>query len=281
MKKTSKAVGILGMHRSGTSMITRTLNYLGVELGKESGLQIRGKRFNPEGYWEHKGIMLRQRQILKVFSRSWDTHLPLPDNWWKYKAIVPYKIRLKEIVRNEFSTKELWGWKDPGTSLLLPMWQELLHELNIPVSYVIVIRNPLDVAASLHNRNNFSKKKSFNIWCLYTLSALIGSEHSHRIIIHYDQFINNLESKTEEVCTWMGLETSSLEEVQKSLKSFVNPDLQHSKSSVEDLINEKDTTSVIATLYQLILKAEKEPVLLNDVKFNRKIQEIYKELYGK
>ncbi len=280
MKAISEAVCVLGMHRSGTSMITRALNIAGVDLGRESRLNEAGK-FNPEGYWEHKEITLRQQQILKAFSRSWDTRLPLPEYWQTSRAIAPYKIKLKELVINEFMEKKLWGWKDPRTSLLLPMWLDLLQELNIRLSCVIVVRNPLDVASSLSYRNGFTKEKSFDIWCLYTLSSLIASEQSNRVIIHYDKFINNWESEFERVNSKLGIKVSDRNSMRHSMSTFLHPELQHYQSGLKELIKDKAASEEVLSLYTLLLREEKSPEALSSYSFNHKIREMYKKLYGK
>lgn len=279
MNEQLKAVCILGMHRSGTSMITRSLNLLGVDLGKDSELIMKGEKFNPKGYWEHREITLRQQQLLKKFSKSWDMQVPLPEKWLESRAIFSLKKRLKQIIIKEFAEKKLWGWKDPRTSLLLPMWQEIFKELNINPLYVIVVRNPLDVANSLYLRNGFSKGKSFRIWCLYTLSSFLGSEHSSRIIIHYDDFLKNWENKLKEVAKILDIIIPNHEKLHKSVHSFIHPEFQNSKSTVKDLIKEKEVSQITVSLYKLILEIEDSPNFLNSEYFTNQIRKMYKELY--
>ncbi|MGN2275043.1 sulfotransferase family protein [Priestia megaterium] len=280
MNEQLKAVCILGMHRSGTSMITRSLNLLGVNLGKGSKLIMKEEKFNPKGHWEHKEITLRQQQILKKFSQSWDLQVPLPENWWKSKVIFSLKKRLKQIIMNDFTEKKLWGWKDPRTSLLLPMWQEIFQELNINPLYVIVVRNPLDVANSLYLRNGFSKEKAFRIWNLYTLSSFIGSEYSSRMVLHYEDFLKNWDIKLKEVAKTLGIIIPEYENLYKSVYSFINPEFQHSKSSLEDLLKEKEVSKITISLYNLALEIEDSPELLSSSYFKNQIHKMYKELYN-
>jgi hypothetical protein len=58
-----RIVCVLGMHRSGTSVVTRVLNLLGVFLGPEDRL-IRPATDNPRGFWEHGPIMRLNQRIL-------------------------------------------------------------------------------------------------------------------------------------------------------------------------------------------------------------------------
>src|SRR5215469_9555194 len=80
-----RAVFVLGMHRSGTSAVTRVLNLLGVELG--TGLMAASPD-NERGYWEHLGIVQEHDQLLEALGSSWDDVRALPPDWTKNPAAV-------------------------------------------------------------------------------------------------------------------------------------------------------------------------------------------------
>lgn len=63
--RTQDIVCILGMHRSGTSALTRVLNLIGVDLGSEEILTTEPVADNPKGYWEHGEITAISDAILK------------------------------------------------------------------------------------------------------------------------------------------------------------------------------------------------------------------------
>ena len=165
-----KTICVLGMHRSGTSAIARAVNLLGVYLGPQDKL-MPPQEDNPEGFWEHMDIFSFHERLLRVLARSWDHVLPMPEEWWKKPEIEPYRQELKDLIRREFEGQPVWMWKDPRTSLLLPLWKETLQELGIDVCYLHCLRNPLDVAAPLKKRSGLSKNRSFALWLLYTLSS--------------------------------------------------------------------------------------------------------------
>ena len=56
----------LGMHRSGTSLVSRMLNLLGVHLGTDQSLSGTNED-NPKGYWEHHTFALLNDEILARF----------------------------------------------------------------------------------------------------------------------------------------------------------------------------------------------------------------------
>lgn len=274
-EKKRKAVCILGMHRSGTSAITRAINLLGVELGDKQDL-LPASHENPEGYWEHARIVDIQERMLNVLSSSWDTRIPLPDNWWKTPEIQFLKQELLELVQREFGQYQTWGWKDPRTCLLLPVWHEIFQELNIDVSFVMVIRNPLDVAASLIKRDSFSKEESLGIWTLYTLSAFFWSKNFNRVVVQYDKFLDDWESTLRQVSETLDLPWPQNDnELKREMSTFLQPNLRHSKSAVDETLKDDTIADVVKTAYELCLEADKYPSMLNSKDFTNQISQLF------
>ena len=68
VKSTRKSpIIVLGMHRSGTSLLTRALMECGLYLGEEGDLVSPHEADNPEGYWEHKQVVSINDRILGIF----------------------------------------------------------------------------------------------------------------------------------------------------------------------------------------------------------------------
>ena len=70
---------VLGMHRSGTSAVTRILNLLGADVGPEDDLLT--EYDNPSGHWESKALVACNDRILAAFGRSWDFPPWLGPDW--------------------------------------------------------------------------------------------------------------------------------------------------------------------------------------------------------
>ncbi|WP_062047170.1 sulfotransferase family protein [Bacillus sp. JCM 19034] len=275
-----KVVCILGMHRSGTSMTARMLNLLGVHLGNPIEIISKGGQFNQKGFWEHKGITRTQQQLLRALSYSWDTTRPLPERWWKSKKIEPHRKSLEAIIKRDFSKVKLWGWKDPRTCLLVPLWNELLLDKHVNSNYLIVVRNPLDVARSLEARNSFSLEKSFQIWLLYTLSALYWTNGKKRMLIEYDDFLQNWEERISDIVTKLQLQPPN-QSVREKMSTFISPSLQHNCSTIEELKDcEKAPQQVIQT-YQLVQKVRIAPTFLSSEECRKEIQVLYQSQFGK
>ncbi len=187
----SKALLIAGMHRSGTSAATRVCNLLGVELGPNL-LPPSGE--NPRGFWEHKEILRLHEQVLEQFGSSWDDCRALPRAWHSSPAREPFRERIREIVARDFSRAPLWGLKDPRLCRLLPLWHDVLSLLEIPVFHLIVLRHPLEIAASLTARNGFPHAKGLLLWLRHILELERYSRNQARVFITYDNLLDDWRS---------------------------------------------------------------------------------------
>lgn len=229
------AICILGMHRSGTSAITRGLNLLGAYLGEDAVLMPPLPE-NPEGFWERMDVYYLQEKILSVLARDWGTSVPLPEHWHKADEIRPLKNELVKLVSNNFFARQLWVWKDPRTCLLLPLWKDVLAELGIGAKFVFVVRNPLDVARSLKKRNGFPLDKGFGIWFNYTIAALVETAGLESIFLSYDQFLENWTAELKKCAIGLGIDWPEDETVlRQNMESFVRHDLRHSVSGLDEL----------------------------------------------
>ena len=123
---TSKSiVCILGMHRSGTSLLARILNLLGVSLGPEKQL-LPANFANPKGYWEHQGFIELNDRILAWAGGSYSRPPTFPVGWDTAPCLEHLRASALALIHRDFANAEIWGWKDPRTCLTLPFWQRIL-----------------------------------------------------------------------------------------------------------------------------------------------------------
>lgn len=231
----NKAVSILGMHRSGTSTITRAINLLGAYLGEESDLMPPSKD-NPEGFWERSDIADFHDRLLAALKRKWDTTAPLPDMWLHANEVAPFKEELRELVHRHFSRKPLWAWKDPRACLLFPLWREVLADSGTVLACVFVVRNPLDVARSLHKRDGIPIEKAYGIWFNHTISGFLAAAGLPTALLSYDTFLEGWEPELRRCAEIVGIDwPADATNLREAIKSFIRPDLRHSHSMESDL----------------------------------------------
>lgn len=246
-----RAIAVLGMHRSGTSTLTRGLNLLGVYLGEGKDLTP-PDRYNREGYWERRDLYHLQNRLLTTLQRSWDTVLPLPDRWQDAAEVQPFRDELVALIRQKFAGVSLWGWKDPRSTLLIDLWKDILVELGTELAVVFAVRNPLDVARSLQNRDGIPCDKGFGIWFNYNITALRAIANLPTAFLSYDRFLANWEPELRSCAHSLDIDWPHDDsELKATLNAFIRPDLRHSCSTLEDLQNAGAPQPVVQ-LYELL-----------------------------
>lgn len=271
----NRAVCILGMHRSGTSAIARAVNLLGVYLGEPGNLIPPDENINPKGYWEHRIINKIHENILNALSRTWNDIFPMPDEWLTLPQIQPYRRELLDLIEREFAGHPIWGWKEPRTCLFVPLWKEILAESNVDVSYVIVLRNPIDIAKSLQKRDSISLGESLILWLQYTLSALLHTRNDKKIIIFYDNLLQNWKDCLNRICESFDIPwPNDQSRLKDEMETFLDLSLRHSSSTLEEFENLELPNSITES-YKLCLDAERNSDLLATQEYHEKIHKLY------
>jgi hypothetical protein len=219
------AIIILGMHRCGTSSLGGALNIVGADFGPHP---IAKAPDNPMGFWEHPGIVALHEKFLAAAGSAWDDASPFADGWKEGEAAAFVRSHLKEILQRDFGTSPLWFVKDPRLCRLLPLWKPVLAELGIRPGFVIISRNPVEVAASLHQRNGIAESKSHLLWLQHMLAAEHASRGSRRSFLTYAEFLSDPLAALNKIAFELRIAWPTRPEfARKELTGFLNPGLWH------------------------------------------------------
>jgi multidrug efflux pump subunit AcrA (membrane-fusion protein) len=231
-------VCILGMHRSGTSLVSRVMNVLGVDLGPAEHL-MRPSSDNPTGHWESRPLKEINDEILSILGGSWQEPPPLPAGWERSPDLAAPRHRAREVIEGDFSGSELWGFKDPRNSLTLPFWQRILD----PMRYVICLRNPLDVAASAGARNRADDSVPFEqgveLWLTYVRAALAATAGHPRHLVFYEDLMTDPEPVVRGLSDFIGLDTTGDAEsdIRTATGIAVTGGLWHHRTPVPNVVD--------------------------------------------
>jgi len=228
--KDNNALIILGMHRSGTSLLTGLLSQVGVVMGKR--LYAPQKGVNEKGFWEHEDIVDTHDELLLHLASQWDDLLPLDKDWWEADAVQPFAHRLTSLVRRDFSSAPVWALKDPRMCRLLPLWFHILTSQQVSSTFICMNRNPFEVVASLQKRDGFSREKALVLWLSHSLSAEHYSRGQPRVFVDFDQVVQNPAEALLKIEREADLAFPvSVNEARRKIEAFVSPDLRHHKAS--------------------------------------------------
>ena len=263
MSGTKNILVVLGMHRSGTSVVTRMFTMCGADPGNNL---MPAARDNPQGFWEPVDIVAVHDGLLQQLGSSWDDTWPLPDKWWEREDVKIYEDRLYELAKKLYSNSDLPIIKDPRLCRLLPVWKNVFERLGWNPCYILVSRSPLEVAASLLKRNGFPSGKSYFLWLRHVLESELFSRGSRRVFIAYEDLFDNVELQFEKYIS--RLEVTGLAkpaDESTSLGSCIDAGLRHNLSDNSELEISPELDFYIAEVYKIFCDVARDNFAESDL----------------
>jgi len=214
---------VLGMHRSGTSMLARVLALMGCFAGPAEAFSPADEA-NPKGYWERRDVWSVNEAILQGLDKSWYDVAGLDLD----RLAEGTRSELAERARSIVCTLDAhrpWVIKDPRLCLLFPFWRPFLDR---PVC-VLIDRDPLAVARSLQARDGFPLLFGIALWERYTLQALVSTMGLPRIAVSYHDLLARPAATARRLRESLsGLGVEGLHDPSEAeLAAFVEPALEH------------------------------------------------------
>ncbi len=193
----ARVVAVLGMHRSGTSALTGSLEQHGLFLGDVST----SNRNNLKGNRESLAVRRLNEAVLKSSGGAW--HTP--------PAVVTWRAEHNERAARllaEHAARTVWGFKDPRTLLTLGGWVALVPDLE----RVGVFRHPMRVARSLERRNGMSPDDAVALWQAYNQALLEDFRRRPFPLLCFDEEPDALQDKLVAAAGALGLREHPQEE---------------------------------------------------------------------
>jgi hypothetical protein len=241
---------ILGMHRSGTSAVTRILNLMGAELPKQL---VGPTPDNEEGHWEPERLVLLHDQMLAEAGSSWRDLRSLDLAQLSADRLEHYKSAIRSIIQEEFGSANVFVLKDPRVCRFVPLYRALLSELGIRIYPIIVIRNPLEVSASLSARNKIPNAYGLLLWLRHCLDVEKYTRDMKRTFVDYDSVVNNITDvimRLRESFDQDFLVSSSMSKIHTVVLASVRRELRHQIFLPDDLCIDSLTRTWINEAYR-------------------------------
>ena len=197
-----QAVVVAGMHRSGTSALTRVLASLGCALPKTL---MEPNEYNTEGYWESEPLSALNDALLESAGSTWDDWEPFNTQWYSSSVAETFRDRAQRVLEDEFGDSRLFVFKDPRACRLLPFWTDALAAFDADVHVVVPIRNPLEVADSLRRRDTIDGSVGLLLWLRNVLEAEAASRALPRAFVRFEDLLRNWQPLAEVIGRELGL----------------------------------------------------------------------------
>lgn len=234
------AVLVLGMHRSGTSALTRVISLLGADLPANLMPPIRDN--NESGFWESLDLYQLHDQMLAATGSSWDDWRKFDDDWLHSPEGESFQQRAADYLEKDFFQSSLFVLKDPRISRFVPFWKQVLETCGIRAVGVISLRHPEEVAASLHKRDDFSVEKSWMVWLRHQLDAEFATRGMPRCILSFDSLLDDWRSVAHKMARDLDIEWPSWSaRTEQEINGFLKPGQRHHHVTKETAIERLPT----------------------------------------
>ena len=188
----NQVICILGMHRSGTSCLTGSLQDAGLFLGKHHTWNP----YNTKGNRENQDVVDLNDKVLAANDGAWDN--PPAKVRWDAQLLEQGRALLAD-----YSGQSDLGFKDPRTPIVLDGWRELLPEMK----RVGIFRHPNAVARSLELRSGgaMSRSDGLNLWYRYNRKLYAEYKRNAFPILCFDEPEDVFQAKLDDVARELGL----------------------------------------------------------------------------
>ena len=247
-----RLVVVLGMHRSGTSAITRGLQALNVNLGEQ--LMAPEANNNDKGFFEDIEVNRLNIDLLNAIDSDWDAFSVIPATALIQERLAHYKLRAIKLIRSKVGERP-FGLKDPRIARLLPFWQSVFDDAGVSASYVIAVRNPMSIAQSLKKRNGFDSEKSHFLWLGHVLPAILQTHGFRRVAVSFDLMISEPYTQLNRIARSLDLPFDAHSTgVQEYVSDFLDAKLRHAEFDLDDLRTDCAAPVDVVSAYEMLVR---------------------------
>ena len=193
---------------------------------------------NQRGVFESQKIWKMHESLLSSAGSSWSDWQPVNPGWFASPRADEYRERALEVLEQEFGASRLFVLKDPRICRLMPFWMSVLEQAEITPVALHIHRNPLEVAASLQQRDAFEPGYSNLLWTRHVLDAEAHSRNLPRSFISFSQLLQEWPRLLDQAQQTLGLSWPRFSErVACEIDDFLSSDLKHHTESIGKVQN--------------------------------------------
>ena len=172
-----RCILVLGMPGSGASALTRMFSLAGAALPRTL---LGANEADETGCWEPERLVRYHDRLLSDLGSSWHDWKPLDFPSLPLSDRKTIHSDIKSILADEFGGRRLWVLKEPRICRFVPIYREVLSDMGVALSPVLIFRNPLEVMASLQRRGDWPVERSAADACLLWLRHVLDCEAATR-----------------------------------------------------------------------------------------------------
>jgi len=177
---------VLGMHKSGTTLVARALHESGIAMGQDFPRDADYSRVKYEAQCAQEITdyilgLSRKQLSLEVTSRA------LPADGVEYGVI----DRIRQMAATLDRHYDDWGFKDPRAALTYQYWKQALPKHRV----IVIYRDPVEVWRRYARVNRkWWSRAAFKVWCDYNkciLSSVQANGNSDVLVLKFEDILSD------------------------------------------------------------------------------------------
>ncbi len=226
---------VAGMHRAGTSTVARALAVLGFDLGPR--LMSADERMNARGFFEDIDIVAQDDALLDRLGADWKSVALLAAADLEDASHAEAAAAARDLLAARVARTGRFACKDPRMPRVLPFWQRCIRDLGLADGYVIAVRHPAAVVASLTARDSLEPRRSAWLWLVHLACSLAYTRGRPRVVVDYDRMLAAPERELARIAGAFGVPAPGPGEpaLAEFRDRFLSADLRHAHFDSDDL----------------------------------------------
>jgi hypothetical protein len=249
---------VLGMHRSGTSLCSHVLSALGIDMADMvpgPGLE-RVSADNAKGHWERWEIVALHDRILHELNRVYLTpahDLAFPPAWWADPRIAELRREIVDFLGRRMR-QDTFGFKDPRTVRLMPVWQQIVNELKLAPKIIYCLRNPAQVARSLQHRDGLDPQIGEYRWFAYTVDFARYTKDYDFCVIEYESWFDDFSRNVGKLKDFLGVSWPQIDfDFESMISGIIDAQLRHDNPWCRE-----PQLPLVRSLYKVARRADRD-----------------------
>lgn len=248
---------VLGMHRSGTSALTRVLSIAGAKL---PSTLLGANESNETGHWESQALLSCHDRLLGSLGSDWEDWRPLEIDRLPASERKEIKTEIADLLRLEFGGAGLFVLKDPRICRFADLYLETLADADIAVRIVHAVRNPLEVAESLHRRNGTLRADAMLQWLRHVLDSEAATRAHERVVVAFGALVSDWRGVFDRITSGLDLAWPySAEEISGQVEAFLDAKRFHHRHTTEELLLDPGVGRWVEQAYSALLVLTRSP----------------------
>jgi len=248
---------VLGMHRSGTSALTRVLNIAGAAL---PATLMGATTYNMTGHWESDVLFQYHETMLAEMGSVWDDWQVLNIDALPVKRRKEIAGEIQNIIEVEYGQAPLFVVKDPRICRFAPLFITALSEADIDVRIALTFRNPLEVCESLEKRDGMSRADAALLWLRHVLDAESATRNLKRTFVSYNHLLGDWKAVYEKTSDQLELaDMYSIDAMEPRVGEFLSTGHRHYTRKREDVLRDPVLRDWVGAAYDALLVLARNP----------------------